>query len=139
LLIEYLEQKARPFLFSSALTPPDIAASIAAIKILIQDDSLVRKLWKNTAFFQKGLQDLGFDIGKTQTPITPIMIGEAKTSSDFSKKLFNEGIFAMSIGFPTVPKGKARIRAMLSAAHSQDDLEMAISKIETVGKKLEII
>lgn len=139
LLVEYLEQKARPFLFSSALTPPDIAASIAAIKILIKDDSLVKKLWKNAAFFQKGLQDLGFDTGKTQTPITPIMIGDAKTSSDFSKRLFDDGIFAMSIGFPTVPKGKARIRAMLSAAHSQDDLEMAISKIETVGKKLEII
>ncbi|OLS29166.1 MAG: putative pyridoxal phosphate-dependent acyltransferase [Candidatus Heimdallarchaeota archaeon LC_2] len=139
LLIEYLEQKARPFLFSSALTPPDVAASIAAIKILIQDDSLVRKLWKNAAFFQKGLQDLGFDTGKTQTPITPIMIGDAKISSDFSKKLLDEGIFAMSIGFPTVPKGKARIRAMLSAAHSQDDLEMALSKIETVGKEFNII
>ncbi|MHA2029107.1 MAG: glycine C-acetyltransferase [Candidatus Kariarchaeaceae archaeon] len=139
ILIEYLEQKARPFLFSSALTPPDIAASIAAIKILMNDDSLVRKLWENAKFFQNGLQDLGFDTGKTQTPITPIMIGDAKLSSKFSKKLLDEGIFAMSIGFPTVQKGMARIRAMLSAAHSKSDLELALNKIETVGKELEII
>lgn len=139
LLIEFLEQKARPFLFSSALTPPDIAASIASIKILMNDDSLVRKLWDNAKFFQSGLKDLGFDTGKTQTPITPIIIGQASVSSKFSRKLLKEGIFAMSIGFPTVAKGKARIRAMLSAAHSKDDLELALNKIETVGKELEII
>ncbi|MCE7736817.1 MAG: glycine C-acetyltransferase [Candidatus Heimdallarchaeota archaeon] len=139
ILIEYLEQKARPFLFSSALTPPDIAASIAAIKILMNDDSLVKKLWKNAKFFQSGLRDLGFDTGKTQTPITPIMIGDAKVSSKFSRKLLENGIFAMSIGFPTVAKGKARIRAMLSAAHSEDDLEFALEKIADVGKELDII
>jgi glycine C-acetyltransferase len=85
------------------------------------------------------LRDLGFDTGKTQTPITPIMIGDAKVSSKFSRKLLENGIFAMSIGFPTVSKGKARIRAMLSAAHSMDDLEFALEKISDVGKELEII
>lgn len=139
ILIEYLEQKARPFLFSSALTPPDVAASIASINILMNDDTLVRKLWENAKFFQSGLNDLGFNTGKTQTPITPIMIGDAKDSSKFSRKLLENGIFAMSIGFPTVPKGQARIRAMLSAAHSKDDLELALNKIETVGKELAII
>ncbi|MFV2013904.1 MAG: aminotransferase class I/II-fold pyridoxal phosphate-dependent enzyme, partial [Candidatus Heimdallarchaeota archaeon] len=139
LLIEYLEQKARPFLFSSALTPPDIAASIAAIKILMNDDTLVRKLWENAKFFQLGLNDLGFDTGNTQTPITPIMIGDAKLSSTFSRRLLENDIFAMNIGFPTVPKGMARIRAMLSAAHSTEDLEFALEKIGLVGKELEII
>ena len=138
-LVEYLEQKARPFLFSSALTPPDIAASIAAVKLLMNDDSLVKKLWENGKYFQTALQDLGFDTGKTQTPITPIMIGDAKQSSEFSKKLLDEGIFAMSIGYPTVPEGKARIRAMLSAAHTKSDLDIAISTIGKIGKEMKIV
>ncbi|MDH5402371.1 MAG: glycine C-acetyltransferase [Candidatus Heimdallarchaeota archaeon] len=138
-LIDYLQQKGRPFLFSSALTPPDVAAAIAAIKILEKDDTLVKKLWENAKYFQKALKDIGFDTGKTQTPITPIMIGEAKVASDFSKKLLQEGIFAMSIGFPTVPKGEARIRAMLSAAHEKEDLDKGIAGFEKVGKQLNII
>lgn len=139
LLVEFLEQKARPFLFSSASTPVDVAAAIAAIKLLKSDDSLVKKLWANGNFFQKGLQDLGFDTGSTQTPITPVMLGDAKLSTNFSKKLLEVDIFAMSIGFPTVPKGKARIRAMLSAAHSTDDLTMALEAFEKVGKELDVI
>ncbi len=138
-LIEYLEQKGRPFLFSSALTPVDVAASIAAIKILKNDDSLVKKLWANGRYFQKGMQDLGFDTGKTQTPITPVMLGEAKLAREFSKKILDEGIFAMAIGFPTVPKGMARIRAMLSAAHETDDLDFALEKFEKIGKELKVI
>ncbi len=138
-LIEYLEQKGRPFLFSSALTPVDVAASIAAIKILKNDDSLVKKLWANGRYFQKGMQDLGFDTGKTQTPITPVMLGEAKLAREFSKKILDEGIFAMGIGFPTVPKGMARIRAMLSAAHETDDLDFALEKFEKIGKELKVI
>ncbi len=139
LLKEYLEQKARPFLFSSAMTVPDVAASIAAVQILMNDDSLVKKLWENARYFQKEMKSLGFDTGKTQTPITPIMIGEAKKSSEFSKMLFSEDIFAMSIGYPTVPKGEARIRVMLSAAHSKDDLNFALQKFERVGRQLGMI
>lgn len=139
LLIEYLEQKGRPFLFSSALTPADVAAAIAAIKILKNDDSLVKKLWENGNYFQKGMQDLGFDTGITQTPITPVMLGEAKRAREFSRKILDEGIFAMAIGFPTVPKGMARIRAMLSAAHSKEDLDFALEKFEKVGKELNVI
>lgn len=138
-LTEYLEQKGRPFLFSSALTPPDVAASIAAVKILMSDDSLVKKLWKNGNYFQKALRDLGFDTGRTQTPITPVMIGEAKKSSEFSRKLLEAGVFAMSIGFPTVPKGMARIRAMLSAAHSIEDLDKGLECFENIGKELNLI
>lgn len=139
LLVDFLEQKARPFLFSSALTVPDVAAAIAAIRIMLKDDSLVKKLWSNSRYFQSAIKDMGFDIGKTQTPITPIMIGEAKVSSDFSKQLLDEGVFATSIGFPTVPRGKARIRAMLSAAHSEEDLDFALEKIEKVGKDTGLI
>ncbi len=139
LLTEYLAQKARPFLFSSATTIPDVAAAIASVRILMEDDSLVRKLWKNAEYFQQGMRDLGFDTGKTQTPITPVMLGEAKLSKEFSKELFKEDIFAMSIGFPTVPKGMARIRVMLSAAHSTEDLDFALQKFEKVGKSLQVI
>ncbi|MHA2248727.1 MAG: glycine C-acetyltransferase [Candidatus Kariarchaeaceae archaeon] len=139
ILIEYLEQKARPFLFSSALTLPDVAASIAAIRILMKDDTLVKKLWKNTEYFQSALRDLGFDTGKTETPITPVILGEAKLASSFSKRLLDEGVFAMSIGYPTVPEGQARIRAMLSAAHDFEDLDKGIEKFELVGKELHVI
>jgi glycine C-acetyltransferase len=139
LLKDYLEQKGRPFLFSSAATPPDVAASIAAVKLLMKDDSLVKKLWSNAEYFQKGMKDLGFDIGITQTPITPVMLGEAKLSSTFSNKLLDEGIFAMSIGFPTVQKGLARIRAMISASHSIEDLDYSLEKFEKVGKELGVI
>ena len=139
ILKDYLEQKGRPFLFSSATTPPDVAASIAAVKLLMKDDSLVRKLWSNAAYFQKGMKDLGFDIGITQTPITPVMLGDAKLSSTFSKKLLDEGVFAMSIGFPTVTKGAARIRTMLSASHSIEDLDYSLEKFEKIGKELKVI
>ena len=139
LLIDFMQQKGRPYLFSSALTVPDVAAAIAAIKLMLRDDSLVRKLWENGKYFQKAMKDLGYDTGKTETPITPVIIGDAKVSSEFSKKLFEEDIFATSIGFPTVPKGKARVRVMLSAAHSTEDLDFAIEKFEKVGKELNLV
>ncbi len=134
-----MQQKGRPYLFSSALTVPDVAATIAAINLILRDDSLVKKLWENTEYFQKAVREIGFDIGRTQTPITPIMIGEVKKSAEFSKKLFDDNIFATSLGFPTVPKGLARVRVMLSAAHSIEDLDFAIEKFEKVGKELQII
>jgi len=138
-LIEYLKQKARPFLFSSAVTPPDIAATIKAIEILQKDDALVQKLWNNGDYFKNRMKEAGFDVGHSQTPITPVMIGEAKDASEMSSRLFDEGIFAQSIGFPTVPKGKARIRVMISATHSREDLDFALGKFKKVGQELGII
>jgi glycine C-acetyltransferase len=138
-IVEYLRQRARPFLFSSAATPPDVAACIAAVDILQETDAPVKKLWENADYFKKGMQDLGFDTGHSETPITPVMLGEAKTAWDFSKRLFDEDIFATAIAFPTVPKGKARIRVMLSAAHSKDDLDFALERFAKVGKELGVI
>jgi glycine C-acetyltransferase len=138
-MVEYLKQKARPFLFSSAVTPPDVAATIKSIEILKEDDSLVKKLWDNGDYFKENMKDNGFDVGNSQTPITPVMLGEAKVASEFSKRLFEESVFAQSIGFPTVPKGKARIRVMISATHSRDDLDFALDKFKKVGKELNII
>jgi 2-amino-3-ketobutyrate coenzyme A ligase (EC 2.3.1.29) len=138
-LTDYLGQKGRPFLFSSAVTAADVAACIAAVNTLNKSDDLVKKLWSNTRFFQDRMKQLGFNIGITKTPITPVMIGDAKVAKDFSQKLFNDSIFAQSIGFPTVPEGKARIRVMLSATHSEKDLTWAIGHFERTGKSLNII
>lgn len=138
-LVEYLRQKARPFLFSSAVTPPDVAASIAAVDILSASTELVDRLWENTRYFKEEMRRLGFDLGRSETPITPVMLSEAKLAQAFSKKLFEEGIFAQAIGYPTVPKGKARIRVMLSATHSRDDLDFALEKFEKVGKELGVL
>jgi len=138
-LVEYLRQRARPFLFSSAATPPDVAACIAAIEILEASDEPVRKLWENADYFTGALRTLGFDCGNSQTPITPVMLGEAPTAWAFSKRLFEEDVFATAIAFPTVPRGKARIRAMLSAAHSREDLDLAVAKFANVGRELGVI
>jgi len=138
-LVEYLRQRARPFLFSSAATPPDVAACIEAIDILEKDDTPVRTLWENAEYFKKALQKLGFDTGMSETPITPVMLGEAQTAWDFSKHLFSEDIFGTAIAFPTVPRGKARIRVMLSAAHTREDLDFAIEKFALVGRELGVI
>ena len=135
-LVEYLRQRARPFLFSSASTPADVAACIAAIDILEESDEPVRKLWENGKYFKTKLQELGFDTGVSETPITPVMLGEADTAWAFSKRVFEEGIFATAIAFPTVPRGMARIRAMLSAAHTQEDLDFAVETFAKVGREL---
>ncbi|HDY67556.1 MAG TPA: glycine C-acetyltransferase, partial [Candidatus Scalindua sp.] len=105
-LTDYLAQKGRPFLFSSAVTAADVAACIAAVDTLIASDALVKRLWENTSFFQEKMKQIGFNLGRTETPITPIMIGDAKKAGDFSQMLFKEGIFAQVIGYPTVPMGK---------------------------------
>ncbi len=138
-VIDFLRQKARPFLFSSAVTPADAGASLAAVEILTESDERVRKLWENTDFFKAGIKALGFDTGISVTPITPVMLGEASVAQAFSRKLFEKGIFAMSIGFPTVPRGKARIRVMISASHSIEDLKWALGVFEETGKELGII
>ncbi len=138
-IIEWLKQKARPFLFSSAMTIPDVAACLAAVKILCKNDSLVKKLWKNTLYFKEKMKKFGFDIGKSQTPITPIMIGDAKKAKIFSKKLFEMGIFATAITYPTVPKGRERIRVIISSLHNKSHLDKAIKIFLKVGKELKII
>ena len=138
-IIEWLKQRGRPFLFSSAVTPPDVAACIAAIDILESSTELVDRLWENGRYFKAGLKDMGFDTGFSETPITPVMLGEAPLAQQFSRELFENGIFGTSIGYPTVPKGKARIRVMISAAHSRDDLDDGLDAFEKVGKKLGVI
>lgn len=138
-LVEYIKQKARPFTFSSALTVPDTAATLEAVKILRESGELVERLWENARIFKAGLQELGYNTGKTETPITPVMIGDARDSLEFSKRLFAAGIFATTIGFPLVAEGKARIRVMLSAAHSPDDLDFALATFGKVGKEMGLI
>lgn len=138
-IVEYLRQRARPFLFSSAVTPADVAACIKAVDILTESGGLVEKLWENTKYLKTQLKKLGFDLGFSETPITPVMIGDAKKAQDFSRSLFEKGIFAMAISYPTVAKGKDRIRVMNSATHSKDDLDFAIDVFKKVGKALKII
>lgn len=138
-IVEWLRQRARPFLFSSAMTVPDVAACIEATKVLAESTELVDRLWQNARVMQGALRQMGFDSGHSQTPITPIMLGEAPLAQQFSRRLFAEGIFAIAIGFPAVPMGKARIRVMNSAAHSQSDLEQALAIFARVGRELRVI
>jgi glycine C-acetyltransferase len=138
-IVEWLRQRGRPFLFSSAVTVPDVAATIAAIDLLEESTALVDQLWKNANVFKKEMEKLGFDTGKSMTPITPVMLGEAKLARDFSRRLYDEDVFAMALGFPTVPKGMARIRVMISAAHTPEDLEKALAAFAKVGKELAVI
>ena len=135
-IVDWLRQRARPFLFSSAMTAPDVAACLAAVKLLEESDELVRRLWENAEWFKREIRNLGFDTGSSTTPITPIMLGEAPLAQAFSRELFEAGVFAMAIGFPTVPRGKARLRVMISAAHSRDDLEQGLEAFSVVGRKL---
>jgi len=139
IIIDWLKQRGRPFLFSSAMTPPDVAACIAAVDILESSTEYVDKLWKNAEYFKSEMSINGFDIGHSKTPITPIMLGDAPLAQNMSKDLFENGIFATPIGYPTVPKGKARIRVMISAAHSQEDLNQGLEKFIKSGKDLGII
>jgi len=138
-VVEWLRQRGRPFLFSSAMTVPDVAACLAAVDILETSTELVDKLWENARYFKAEMGRLGFDTGLSTTPITPIMLGEAPLAQQFSRELFENGLFAMSIGFPTVPKGKARIRVMISAAHAREDLDKGLEIFAAVGRKLGVI
>ncbi len=138
-VVDYLRQKARPFLFSSAVTPADTAACLAAVDLLEESSELVEKLWANTEYFKKRMAELGFDTGRTATPIVPVMLGEAPLAKEFSRKLFENGVFAMALGFPTVPRGQARIRVMNTAAHSREDLDTGLAAFEKVGRELGVI
>jgi glycine C-acetyltransferase len=138
-IIEWLRQRGRPFLFSSAMTVPDTAACLAAVDLLEDSTQLVDKLWDNAKYFKSEMKRLGFNTGVSETPITPVMLGEAPLAQQFSRELFEAGVFAMSIGYPTVPQGKARIRVMISAAHSRDDLDKGLEAFKSVGRKLGVI
>ena len=138
-IVEWLRQRGRPFLFSSAVTAPDAAACIAAVDLLESSTELVDKLWDNARYFKAEMKKLGLDTGGSETPITPVMLGEAPLAQQFSRELFENGVFAMSIGFPTVAKGKARIRVMISAAHDRDDLGRGLDIFAKVGRKLGVI
>jgi glycine C-acetyltransferase len=139
IVVEWLRQRGRPFLFSSAMTAPDVAACLAAVDVLEESTELVDRLWENTRYFKAEMQRLGFDTGQSVTPITPIMLGEAPLAQQFSRALFEAGVFAMALGFPTVPRGKARIRVMISAAHSQSDLDQGLAAFAQVGRQLGVI
>ena len=138
-IIDWLRQRGRPFLFSSAMTVPDAAACLEAVNILDESTELIDRLWSNAAIFRQGMQDLGFDTGFSQTPIVPVMLGEAPLAQQFSRRLFEEGVFAMAIRFPTVPRGKARIRVMNSAAHNEQDIQLALETFGNVGRELGVI
>lgn len=138
-LIDWLKVRARPFLFSTSLTPGSAGACIEAINILTESTELNDKLWENGKYLKKKLKDLGFNIGNSQTPITPCIIGEAEKAQEFSVELFKEGVYAKAIVFPTVPIGTARVRNMPTAAHSKEMLDMAIEAYEHVGKQMGII
>ncbi len=138
-IIDWVRQRGRPFLFSSAMTVPDAAACLAAVDVLEESTELVDRLWRNADYFKREMKALGFDTGHTETPIVPVMLGEAPLAQQFSRELFEAGVFAMAIGFPTVPQGKARIRVMNTAAHSQDDLDFGLEAFARVGRALGVI
>lgn len=138
-IVEWLRQRGRPFLFSSAIPAADAAACIEAVEILEDSTTLVERLWENARYFQGEMRKLGFDTGATETPITPVMLGEAQLAQDFSKALFENDVFAMAIKYPTVPQGKARIRVMISAAHTREDLDKGLEVFGRVGRKMEVL
>ena len=140
-LVEFLYHRARPFLFSTSHPPSVVATCQAAFELLDSEagERLIKKLWSNTKFFKRELKKLGFDTGKSETPITPIMVGDAARAFEFSRQLFDEGVLAMAMGYPIVPEGKARIRTIITATHKRADLERALEILARVGKNLSIV
>jgi glycine C-acetyltransferase len=138
-LIEFLYHRARPFLFSTSHPPAVAAACLAAIEVMETEPQLMNQLWENTRFFKSGLQALGFDTGASESPITPVIVGEATLAMALSDQLFEKGVFAQGIGFPTVPHGKARVRTIVTATHTRDQLEFALDCFKTVGTTLGVI
>ena len=138
-LVDWLKVRSRPFLFSTALPPGTVAACITAIDILQNSKDLQTKLWENTRYLQEGLKRLGYSVGRTETPITPCIIGDEATTQTFSTRLYEEGVYAKSIVFPTVPKGTGRVRNMPTAMHTKEMLDRALSAYETIGRELGLI
>jgi glycine C-acetyltransferase len=138
-LIEFLHHRARPFLFSTSHPPAVTAACIAAIDLLEQEPQLIERLWENARFFKAGLQALGFDTGASESPITPVIVGDGALAMTLSDGLFAQGVFAQGLGFPTVPRGRARVRTIVTAEHSREDLQFALDAFKAVGTELGII
>jgi glycine C-acetyltransferase len=138
-LIDFLYHRARPFLFSTSHPPPVAAACLAAVEILETEPQLMRQLWDNTHFFKSGLTALGFDTGASESPITPVIVGDVSLAMALSDQLFEKGVFAQGIGFPTVPRGKARVRTIVTATHTRDQLEFALDCFKDVGTSLGVI
>ena len=138
-LIQYLYHRARPFLFSTSHPPAVAAACIAAVDVLLEEPSLIERLWENTKFFKAGLQRLGFNTGLSESPITPVIAGDGAKAMKLSDRLFEEGVFAQGIAFPTVARDKARVRTIVTATHSREDLQFALDKFNKVGRELGLI
>jgi glycine C-acetyltransferase len=138
-LIEFLYHRARPFLFSTSHPPSVAATCLAAIEVLEQEPQLIERLWENARFFKGGLQALGFDTGASESPITPVIVGEGARAMALSDRLFEKGVFAQGIGFPTVPQGKARVRTIVTATHSREELQFALDAFKAAGSDLGVI
>ncbi|HMX45143.1 MAG TPA: aminotransferase class I/II-fold pyridoxal phosphate-dependent enzyme, partial [Candidatus Obscuribacter sp.] len=138
-LVDYLRQKSRPYTFSNSLPPAIVCAAIEAINMLEEDNSLVEKLHQNTDYFRKEVQRLGFTILPGVHPIVPVMVGEASIAQDMSNLLLDEGVYVRGLWYPVVPKGEARLRVQISAAHEVEDLDRALSAFQKVGKKLGVV
>jgi glycine C-acetyltransferase len=137
--IEFLYHRARPFLFSTSHPPAVAAACIAALDVLETEPQWMERLWDNTRFFKAGLQALGFNTGRSESPITPVIVGEAPKAMEMSDKLFQQGVFAQGIGFPTVARDQARLRTIVTATHTRDDLQFALNMFGKVGKELGVV
>ena len=137
--IDWLKNRGRPFLFSTGLPPAAVGAAIEAIKMLMESTEYTDRLWDNAKHFKEGLGKLGFNTGNSETPITPIIVGEEAKTLEFSKKLFSNGVFSGPIVFPTVPKGTGRVRCMVTAGHTKAQLDEAVKICEKVGKEMGII
>jgi glycine C-acetyltransferase len=138
-LIDYLVQRARPVLFSTSLPPAVTAAGMEAVDMLVEQPELIETLWNNAEFFRNGLRALGFDTGASVTPIIPVMVGDERKAMQLADELFEAGVFAQALAFPTVPRGKARVRTIVTAAHTREDLQFALDAFVKVGKKLGIV
>ncbi len=137
--IEFLYHRARPFLFSTSHPPSVAATCLAAFELLEEEPQLIERLWTNTKFFKEGLKKLGLNTGASETPITPVIVGDAALAHEYSRELFKAGVFAQGIGYPTVPVGKARIRTIVTATHTHEQLSRALHELEHVGQELRII
>ena len=138
-LIEFLYHRARPFLFSTSHPPAVAAACIGALDVLEQETGLIDRLWENTRFFKSGLAAIGFDTGSSESPITPVIVGDAARAMQLSDRLFEKGVFAQGIGFPTVPQGRARVRTIVTATHTRDELQFALDAFKSAGAELGVI
>jgi glycine C-acetyltransferase len=138
-LIEWLVNRGRPFLFSTSAPPAVVAACIEALDIIEDEPERLERLWENTRSFKEGLRDLGFDTGESETPITPVVTGEEEATQAFARRLFEEGVFTPAIVFPTVAKGRARVRTIVTAEHTPEDLTEALATFGRVGRELKLV